>query len=229
MSSARLSTEALVARLADELAPVRAIPPQHRQLLAVTAIWAGSAAFVAGWLGLHPLAVLARGGISTTFVWVLALVGFAGLTLGLACRIPGRERLARAAAGGVAIGVLVVSGVGLVLPGSAADAGTLAQGMNCVGESLFLAIPSGMMALVLALRGAPWRPCVAGLGLTIGATSLGALLVHLSCPSPSPWHWWLAHALVPLAVGVLVGFLVAWVLERLGLRSQIATSRVLEA
>jgi hypothetical protein len=175
---------------------VHAVAPLHRQILAITAIWAGSAAVVAVWPGLHPLAVLERGGISTTLVWALALVGFAGLTLGLACRIPGRERLALAAAGGAAVGVLVVSAIGLVLPGSAIDAGTFAQGMNCV----------------------------AGLGLTIGATSLGALLVHLSCPSPSPWHWWLAHALVPLVVGVLVGSIVAWVLRHLGLRSRLAFS-----
>jgi hypothetical protein len=217
-------TETLVTRLASDLEPVRAVSPLHRQLLAVTAIWAGSAAVVAGWIGLHPLAVLARGGISATFVWMLAIVGFAGLTLGLACRIPGRERLALAAAGGVALGTLVVIAVGLALPGFAADAGTLAQGVNCAGQSLFLAIPPGLMALVLAQRGAPWRPRVAGLGLTIGATSLGALLVHLSCLSPSPWHWWLAHALVPLAVGVLVGLLVAWVLQQLGLRSLLAFS-----
>jgi hypothetical protein len=203
---------------------VHAVAPLHRQILAITAIWAGSAAVVAVWPGLHPLAVLERGGISTTLVWALALVGFAGLTLGLACRIPGRERLALAAAGGAAVGVLVVSAIGLVLPGSAIDAGTFAQGMNCVGQSLFLAIPSGLLALVFALRSAPWRPRVAGLGLTIGATSLGALLVHLSCPSPSPWHWWLAHALVPLVVGVLVGSIVAWVLRHLGLRSRLAFS-----
>lgn len=222
--SRSLSTEGLVARLAADLEPVRAVPPLHRQLLAVTAIWAGSAVVVAGWLGLHALAVLERGGISTTFAGVLALVGFAGLTLGLACRIPGRERVARAAGSGVALGVLLVSAVGIVLPGFVGDADTLAQGVNCVGESLFLAIPSGLMAIVLALRGAPWRPRVAGLGLTIGAASLGGLLVHLSCPSPSPWHWWLAHALAPLGVGVLVGLLVAWLFHHLGLRSRLAFS-----
>ncbi len=222
--STTLTTEALVARLAGDLEPVRAVPPLHRQMLAVTANWAGSAAVVAGWLGLQPLAVLARGGISTTFAWVLALVGFAGLTLGLACRIPGRERLALSAAGAIALGVLVVSAVGLALPGFVADAGTLGEGLNCVGQSLLLAIPSGLLGMVFALRGAPWRPRVAGLGLTIGAASLGALLVHLSCPSPSPWHWWLAHALVPLAVGVLVGLLVAWIFHHLDLRSRLAFS-----
>jgi hypothetical protein len=229
VSRSGLSTEAFIARLADDLEPVRAVPSLYRQILAVTAIWAGSAAVVASWLGLHPLTVLERGGISTSLVGVLALVGFGGVTLGLACRIPGRERVALAAASGVVLGVVVASVVGLVLPGSLADAGPVAEGMACAERSLLLAIPSGLAAIFLALRGAPWRPRAAGLGLTIGATSLGALLVHLSCPSQSPWHWWLAHALVPLAVGPLIGFLVASVLRHLGLRSRLRASRALEA
>jgi hypothetical protein len=228
VSSSRTAEE-LIARLTEDLDPVRPVAPLHRQVLAVAGIWAASAALVAGWMGVHPLAVLGRGGTSTTLVWVLALVGFAGLTLALACRIPGRERLALAAAGGVALGVTVVIAAPLALLGSVADAGTLAQCMDCVGLSLLLAIPSGLFAMRLALRGAPWRPRTSGLGLAIGATSLGALLVHLSCPSPSPWHWLIAHALVPLSVGVTVGLFVAWVFHRLGNRSRLATSRGLGA
>jgi hypothetical protein len=216
VSGAR-STEELVARLTDALEPVRPVPPLYRQVLAVAGIWAVSAAVVAGWLGLHPLAVLGRGGISTAVAVVLAWVGVAGLALGLASRIPGRERLALAAAGAVALGDLVVLAIGLGLRASA-DPGALGPRLNCIARSLLLAIPSALLALVLALRGAPWRPRVAGVGLALGATSLGALLVHLSCPSPSAWHWLVAHALVPLSAGVAVGLPVAWVLDRLGRR-----------
>lgn len=225
----RRSTEEFVARLAEDLEPVRPVPPLHRQGLAIAGIWAASACLVAGWLGLDPLGVIGRGEISTTFVCVLALIGIAGLTLGLACRIPGRERLARAAASGVAVGVMIVVAVALVLPGSATDAGTPSQWMDCVGQSLLLAIPSGLVAMGLALRGAPWRSRVAGLGLAIGATSLGALLVHLSCPSARPWHWLIGHVLVPLSAGVPIGLLVAWFFDRLGKRSRRATSRLLDA
>jgi hypothetical protein len=227
--SASRTTEEFVARLAENLEPVRPVAPIYRQVLAVAGIWALSAVVVAGWRGLHPLAALGRGGISSTLAGVLALVGFAGLTLGLACRIPGRERLALAAAGGVALGIVIVVAVGLLLPGSVADAGVLAQCMDCAGQSLLLAIPSGLLAMAFARRGAHWRSYTAGLGLAGGATALGALLVHLSCPSPSAWHWLIAHALVPLAAGVPIGLLVAWVLDRLGLRSRLATSRVLDA
>ena len=129
----------------------------------------------------------------------------------------------------VALGVTIVVAVAFLLPGSIADAGTLAESMDCVGRCLYLAIPSGLLAMVLAVRGAPWRPRMAGFGLAVGATYLGALLVHLSCPSPSPWHWLIAHALVPLFTGVAIGLFAAWVLGRLGRRSRLATSRVLDA
>ena len=228
MSTGR-STEELVARLAQGLEPVRPVAPLHRQVLGIAAIWAVSAAVVAAWLGIYPLDVVERGTVSATIAALLALVGFAGLTLGLACRIPGRERLALAAAGGVAVGVGIVFAIGLALPGSIAQAGPLAQWMDCAGRSLAFAVPSGVLAVVVALRGAPWRPGAAGLGLSLGAVSLGAFLVHLSCPSPSPWHWLMGHALVPLAAGVGIGLLVAWILRRLGRRSRITPSRRLDA
>lgn len=214
------STEDLVARLAAGLSPVRPLPPLHRQVLAVAAIWAGSAAVTAAWLGVHPQLALARGGISMTLAGVLVLVGVAGLTLGLACRIPGRERLALVAASAAALGFTVAVAIGLALPGSVADAGTLAQCMPCAWHSLLLAIPSGLLAMLLALRGAQWRHATSGVGIAIGATALGALLVHLSCPSPSPWHWLLAHALLPLASGVPAGLLAAWGLSRRGGRER---------
>lgn len=223
MSGSR-STGELVARLTERLEPVRPVPPLHRQVLAVAGVWALSAAVAAGWLGLHPLAVLERGTVSTTFAWVFALVGFAGLTLGLACLIPGRERVARAAAAGVALGVSIVVGVGLLLPGSVTETGSLAQCMDCVGTSLLFAGPPGLAALWLALRGAAWRSRAAGFGLAIGATSLGAFLVHLSCLSPSAWHWLVAHAVLPLASGVPAGFLLAWVLQRAAARSRFRAS-----
>lgn len=226
--SARRTTEDLVARLAEDLEPVRPAAPLHRQVLAVAAIWVASAAIVAAWPGLHPLDVLERGRVSATLLGVLALVGFAGLTLGLACRIPGRERVALAAARGAAVGAGVALAGGLVLPGSIAEVRPFAQCFDCVGRSLLLAVPSGVLATFLAFRGAPWRPRAAGLGLAIGAVSLGALLVHLSCPSPSAWHWLIAHVFIPLSAGVLVGLLVAWVLQRLDGRSRLATSRLLD-
>jgi hypothetical protein len=222
------STDELVTRLVEGLEPVRPLPPVRRQMLGMAGAWALSAALAGAWLGLHPLAAIARGSVSAALVAALALVGVAGLTLAIACRIPGRERLALAGAGGVALGIVPLIVLGLGLPGSPSEAGTLVQCLDCAGRSLLLAMPAGVLSLALALRGAPWRSLAAGMGLAVGATSLGALLVHLSCPSPSAWHWLAAHALAPLGAGAGAGVLVAWILDRLGVRSRRPVAGVLD-
>jgi hypothetical protein len=59
--------------------------------------------------------------------------------------------------------------------------------------------------------------------------SLGALLVHLSCPALGGWHWLIAHALAPIASAVPVGLLAARALRYLGRRPLLETSRLLDA
>lgn len=218
-ASAARSTEEIVARLVDGIEPVRRVSAIRWQVVRVAAIWVATAALAALWMGMHPLATLERGGISAGIAAVLALVGFAGLTLGLALRIPGRERLAGVAAGGVALGLGTVGAIAFALPGSVADAGSLAQCMDCTGRAVLLAIPSGLIAMAVALRGAGWRPALTGLALATGATSLGALVVHLSCQSQNPWHWLIAHALLPVVMGIPIGILAAWVFDRIARRS----------
>ncbi|TMA33585.1 MAG: DUF1109 domain-containing protein [Deltaproteobacteria bacterium] len=225
MTAAR-STEAIVARLARDLAPVRPIAPLHRQAIAIAGAWAASAAVAAGWIGLHPLVALARGAISASLLVALAVIGAAGLVLGLACRVPGRERLALAAAIGAGFGAIALAAVGFSLPGPIADTATVVQGEACSERSLVLAIPSALLAASLGLRGAPWRPRIAGIGLAVGAAALGGLLVHASCPSPSPAHWLTSHALLPLAVGAAAGWLVARYFDR---RAQSARQTLVRA
>ncbi len=226
MSGSR-SNEDLVARLAEGLEPVRPVAPVSLQALAVGGIWLATAAALAVWQGVHPLSVLERGGISATLAAILAVLGASGLTLGFACRIPGRERLAWGAAAGLAAGASVLGAVLLTLPEVPVDA--FAQSGSCIRRSIFLAAPSGLLALALALRGAQWRPWVAGLSLWIGAASLGGLLVHASCASPDAWHWLLAHALAPASAGLLLGTLAGWALEGIRRRAASAATRAVGA
>jgi len=212
--SARRSTEELVARLADTLVPVRPISSLRRQGIAVALAWGASAAIAAVWLSLHPLNTIARGPVSAAVFGALSLIGAAGVLLGLASRIPGREDVARAAAIGAALGAVVLLGLAWALPRPVVGAVTLEECRNCFARSLILAIPSGLLAASLARHGAPWRPRTAGIALALGASSLGALLIHASCPSPSAAHWLMAHALLPLPTGASVGLLVAWRLDR---------------
>lgn len=79
--------------------------------------------------------------------------------------------------------------------------------------------------MAVALRGAGWRPALTGLALATGATSLGALLVHMSCQSLSPWHWLIAHALLPMLAGIPMGLLAAWIFERIAQRSARAVAQ----
>jgi hypothetical protein len=211
--SARRSTEEIVARLADDLAPVRPVASLGVQALAVAAAFAASAAIAAAWLGVHPLDALGRGVVSAALFGALAWIGAAGVALALAARVPGREHLARGGAIGTALGVATVLALTLTAPLTAAE--TLAQGGTpCFPRSLALAIPCGALAALFSARGAPWRPRAAGIGVGLGAVALGALLVHASCPSQSPVHWLTAHALLPLATGVAAGLLVAWFFAR---------------
>ena len=202
-------TEELVGRLAGGLAPVRPVAALHRQAFAVAAAWLATAALAAAWLGLHPMALTARGAIWASFVGELALVGAAGLVLGLASRIPGRERAAWIAAGIAVVGLAGVLADALAL-GDGAFATPFSECVGCYAKALVLAVPVGLVAGALARRAAPWRPALAGVAVALGAAAAGALIVHLGCPSPAPSHWLMGHALAPLATGALLGLAVGY-------------------
>jgi hypothetical protein len=46
----------------------------------------------------------------------------------------------------------------------------------------------------------------------------------MSCPSPDPWHWLIAHLLLPVAAGVPLGICAAWVFARIARRSALSTA-----
>lgn len=219
----RRSSEELIARLADALEPVRPVAAPWQGALAVGAAFAASAVAVAACLGLHPIETAARHPISAALAGLLAGVAAAAIAAGLASRIPGRERVALAAAIAASAGGLAAALLALVHAGSGAEPTTLAhaleESVHCAARSLLLAIPSGGVALALASRGAPWRSRASGLAVAAGAVSAGALLVHLSCPSPSAWHWLGAHALLPWLAGLPLGLLAAALIAGLDARS----------
>jgi hypothetical protein len=202
-------TDELVARLAAGLPPVRPVAALHRQALAVGAAWLATAAFAAAWLGVHPLDVTARGPVWASLVGALALVGAAGLLLGLASRIPGRERAAWLAAALAGVGLAGVLGDGLAL-GDGRLSTPFAECAGCYAKALLLAVPVGLVAGLLARRAAPLRPALAGVAVALGAAAAGGLVVHLGCRSPDPSHWLLGHALAPLGTGALVGLAAAY-------------------
>lgn len=204
------STERMVGRLAGDLAPVRPIAPLHRQALAVAAAWAATALAATLLFGAaHPLAVIARGPVSASFLWLLGLLAPAALVLGLASRIPGRERAAWIAAGLGAAALLGLGCVALAL-GGGAFATPFGECERCALRSVALALPAGLVAGLLARRGAPWRPGLAGAAIALGAAAAGGFLVHLGCPRTDASHWLQGHALAPIGVGAALGLAVGY-------------------
>jgi hypothetical protein len=211
-------TEQLVDELARALEPVRPLPSLRRQALALAGAWALSAGLAAVWIGVRPHANLGRGSESDVLAAVLALLGASGLAAGVASRVPGRERLALAAAALVAAGIGIVAALCLSESGPLVETASFAADLGCIRHALLLGIPTGLLAAALAIRGAPWRSLRAAVALAIGAAAAGALLVHLCCPSLEPRHWLLAHALAPLFAGALAGVAFAQILDWLGRR-----------
>jgi hypothetical protein len=84
----------------------------------------------------------ARGALWGSFVGELALIAGAGVLLGLASRIPGRERAAWIAAGIAGVGLIGVLGDALAL-GYGAFATPFAECESCFVKSLILAVPVG--------------------------------------------------------------------------------------
>jgi hypothetical protein len=212
----RRSSEELVAELAGSLEPVRPVAPLRGQLAAIAGVWAATGAALLAFAGARPVAVAARGAASVAILVALALLGGAGATIGVASRIPGRERVVRAAS------AVLLAGAGLLLAVLAQLAGgplgpeLLARALPCIDRSLLLALPPAAAVGLLAARGAPWHVQMSALGVALGASALGGLLVHLTCPSPDPWHWLLAHAVVPALGGLALGAAAGWLLTRPG-------------
>ena len=76
--------------------------------------------------------------------------------------------------------------------------------LECLTLSFLLALPPALGALAFLSRGAPYRPLLAVLAAATGAVAAGALVVHLSCPCSDARHLILAHALAPVAGGLLL-------------------------
>jgi hypothetical protein len=211
--NARRSSEELVAELAGALEPVRPIAPLRGQLVGVALAWVATAAALWAFAGMGP-ATLGRGGVSALVLAALAAIGFAGITVGLAARIPGREAVVRAGVAVIGLGAALLIALAAWLAATPIDPGLFASSQRCMDRSFLLAMPSAAMAAYFAARGAPWRAFASAMGVAIGASALGGLAVHLTCVSPNAWHWLLAHALVPAFGGASIGLATSWLIKR---------------
>lgn len=201
------SAEEQIRELAQDLAPVRPIPPLRGALTAAVAL--GLVALAAHRLLGGP--DLRHAGSA---VWSLPYLGtLAGLSLmalgalgaALAASVPGREAAARLGTRVAVAGVLLAVAGGLWgLAGGVAGGASFADCLSCAGRAVALGAAPVLLACAFAVYAAVRRSGPRTALAVAGGVALGAAAVHVTCPSDSPLHWLLAHTLAPvMAVGVL--------------------------
>jgi hypothetical protein len=166
-------------------------------LLALAGHWLlGGPGFRSGsWLRPSYLATLAG----------LATVALGAVGAALASAVPGREAAARLGARTAAVGFVLAVGGGIV--GLASDTALwdvdLGACLSCIRRALGLGIAPTLAACAFILYAAVRRPRRGTALALAGGVALGAAAIHSTCPSDSPLHWILAHALAPVAaIGV---------------------------
>ena len=198
----------LLDQLVADLAPVKPVP---RLWLAVTGPLAAGAAVA--------LTVLLTQGLRSQ-VWPefardvaffgvllgLAAIGVGGCTAGLASAIPGRGTAVAIAGTAALIGTATAIGVAATMsPWDAAASFSSSAAAACIGWGLIFSLVPVAAGVRLTRRTWAPRPSVTA-GLTLlGATALGSLVVHLSCPVLEGRHVLVGHCSTPLLMAALGG------------------------
>jgi hypothetical protein len=223
------SAEDQIRELAQGLAPVRPIPPLRATLAAAVAL--GLVVPAAHWLlggpGLRPGGSAVSSAPYLATLAGLLLVAIGALTSSFAAAVPGRERASQRGAAVAASGVVLAIAGGLY--GIAADSGLsgerIFESASCIGRALGVGAAPVMVACAFLVYAAVRRPG-AGTALALaGGVALGAAAVHVTCPSDSPLHWLLAHALAPVVAALALTAPLAMLLARSARRGEAPDTR----
>lgn len=218
----RPSSEALIAELTRDLAPVRRIPPPGGVGLALVGLWAAGCA-LSGWLGGSGLRAGPPGALGepvfTGLLAALALAGAGGSVAAVARAVPGRERLARTGSLFLALGL----GLALGCAGLAwlvdASATSLPAAAACASHALGLGLAPAVLAFAWLARAWEPRPRAGAAVASLTAAALGACAVHLRCSLGDAGHLLLGHALGPLLAATLLALLGhAWLVRHAAAR-----------
>lgn len=219
------SSEDRIRELVRDLRPVRAIPPLRAAAAAALAVFLLIVA--AGWLlgGLQPRPSTDPAWSDPSYLAALVglgLVAFGALGAALASAVPGRERALRLGVRLAALGVVtaVAGGIAGLARGDLGFGGEeLAACATCMSHALGLGLASSLLACGFIVYAAMRRPNLgAALALT-GGVALGAVAVHVTCPSDSALHQLIAHSLAPLGAAALLTLPLAALLRRWRARS----------
>jgi hypothetical protein len=219
MTDSTNATERLIARLGEDLEPVRPLPRLRSAFAIVLTVWAT-------FLGLAVLgseATIATGSLMGNQIYLASFVGLVLAALGatasaLAAGIPGRENVETIGMMFAAVGL--IAGAIACLFGMQSlgiDAPNSPPGLDamCFREGAFLSLLPAGVILSFLVRGWTARPIRAALIALLGAGALGAVVVHLSCGFVGPKHVILGHMSVPIVLTLLGAYPVAVVLRKL--------------
>jgi len=205
----RVPTEELVTLLVRDLEATRRIPRLRTQFALLVGGGGLVVFLVSAYRGLRPDAaslLLARDAFTLVAAGLLA-AALGACAAALASARPDREPLARSGllfGGGGLVLAAALTALGFAGTPSAVGGAAFHAALACAVSGIAFSVPLSVLAAFLLSTGAPRH---AGLGAAVaalGATAFGALGIHLTCASPSVWHWITGHALAPaLGAGLL--------------------------
>lgn len=209
----RLSTEALISRLAGDARPVQRVWPPRARLLVWLALVSAVMLLAAIAIGFRSdiVAKLGEASFSTEIILLLA-IGLANAALALLAAVPGREP-ARA----VALGSFVVAILGLGAAYASEPAAPMlhpappfvAMGWPCAARTLAIAAVPWVVLLIAVRRGATLVPGLAGLLAGSGSFFVAAAALRMACPMDEARHLVVWH-LGPVILGVAVSLALGW-------------------
>jgi hypothetical protein len=213
-----MKTDALIERLSEDAAPVRAGTVWRALLIGVGAGALVSVAAMVAWLGIRPDLAEAMGTAMywAKFFYTLLFALFAFLALERLARPGARATLQ---AGLVALPVLAIAAMGAMrmMRAPAEARMTLVMGASsdvCPWRIAILSLPVFVGAFWALRKLAPTRPVLSGLGAGLMAGALGAFIYAFHCnESASPFiaFWYtLGIAAVGGAGAVLGRLLLKW-------------------
>ncbi len=202
------STEDLIRELAGDLPAVK--PIARVRAIAGIAL-AASLPVYAWWFSAQGLRHQFVDGEAPGLVYLLATLAMAllaagGLVFGLTSVIPGREDDARTGRRVFGAGISVAAALFFFqwFAGPTSIVEGVRSSFHCATGALWLALPAGIIFGSYVLRGlARSLPAALAAAFT-GGMAVAAVMVHLTCPHPDPFHMVLGHALAPLYGGVVL-------------------------
>jgi hypothetical protein len=205
----RVPTEELVTLLVRDLEATGRLPRLRSQLAALLGGGGLVVLLVLAYRGVRPdVRDLLLAGSAFSLVAAGLLAAALGLsTAVLALARPDRGALARRGlvlGAGSLLAALSITALGFAGAPSASGGRGFHDALVCSASGIVFSAPLSLLAAFLVSTGSPRRVGLAAAVAALGATAFGALGVHLSCSSPSVWHWITAHGLAPVAGALLL-------------------------